>query len=175
MQPIDFLKARANLEQYLQQLAELATRSGLGPSLIALVRLRVSQINGCAHFVDLYTTDARVAGETEQRLASLPVWHESPFFTARERAALEWSEAVTLVAQRHFSDEAWQRLTLQLSSEEILNLTLLAAQSHIPGELWRRLTPQLTQSEIDDLTLLVTIVNTRNRFAATCQQTAELP
>jgi AhpD family alkylhydroperoxidase len=175
MQPLDSQKAEVKLEQYLLRLEALVARSGPEPSVIALVCLRVSQINGCGHLVDLYTAAARTAGETEQRLTTLPVWHQSQSFSDRERAALEWSEAVTLVAQSHFPDQAWKRLTQQLSSEEIVDLTLLAAQSHVPHELWMRVTPQLTQQEIDELTLLVMVVNTRNRFAIDRQRTPELP
>jgi len=175
MQRLDFRKASARHEQYLLQLEHLTTLSSLEPSLIALVSLRVSQVNGCAQLVDLYTAAARMAGQTERRLAAVACWHRSPLFTDRERAALECSEAVALVARGQFPDKTWKRLTLQLSSEEIVDLTLLAAQTHVPNELWMRLTPQLAQQEIDDLTSLVTVVNTRNRFVIAREQTPALP
>jgi len=175
MKPLDFQKPSAQLERYLLQLEDLATRNGLESSLVALVSLRVAQINGCAPFVDLYTVAARTAGQTEQRLAALPAWHHSPCFTHRERAALECSEAVTLVAHSQLPDEAWERLTQQLSSEEIVDLTLLVARSHVLDELWMRLTPQLAEQEIDDLALLVTVINTRSRFARAHRQAPELP
>lgn len=166
MQPIDVQKASAELAQ----LQEQAARSALEPSLVALVCLRVSQISGCAVFVDLHVAAAQTAGESEQRLGALALWHHSPLFTQRERAALEWSEAVTQVAHSHIPDEAWKRLLSQLAPAEIVDLTVLAAQCRVPDELWLRLTPELTQQEIDDLTYLVTVVSTRNRLAMACSQ-----
>jgi AhpD family alkylhydroperoxidase len=85
----------------LQRLSGIVKRSGLEPSLIELVKMRASQINGCAYCIDMHSTDARAAGETEQRLYALNAWRETPFFTDRERAALALTEAVTLVAQTH--------------------------------------------------------------------------
>jgi AhpD family alkylhydroperoxidase len=86
------------LEQYVRQ-------SGLELKLLELVRLRASLLNGCAYCVDMHTKDARAEGETEQRLYAVPVWRETPFFTERERAALAWTEAVTLVGKNHVPDE----------------------------------------------------------------------
>jgi AhpD family alkylhydroperoxidase len=159
--------ADSELVQLLAQLQEHAIKGGLEPGLVALVGLRVSQINGCGRSVALHTEAARSAGETQERLTALAVWHQSPYFTDRERAALEWSEAVTQVAQSHVSQEAWQRLAPQLAPEEIVDLTLLAAQSHVPDALWIRLTPQLAGQAIDDLTLLVTAINIRHRLQMT--------
>src|SRR4051794_3612654 len=88
------LKAMYGLESYVR-------RSGLEPSVIELIKLRASQINGCAYCIDMHTKDARASGETEQRLYLLSAWREAPFYTDRERAALEWTEAVTLVADGH--------------------------------------------------------------------------
>src|SRR5436189_4324791 len=82
--------------------------SRLEPSLLELVRLRASQINGCAFCIDMHTKDARANGETEQRLYTLSVWRETPFFTDRERAALEWTEALTLIHQDQAPDEIYQ-------------------------------------------------------------------
>src|SRR5271166_1547999 len=78
--------------------------SGLEPSLLELVKMRASQLNGCAYCLDMHSKDARAAGETEQRLYSLPAWRETPFFTSRERAALAWTEAVTNIQEGHASD-----------------------------------------------------------------------
>ena len=151
--------------QLLQQLQEQAGRRGLPFGLIALVGLRVTQLNGCAGFLALQTTAARAAGETERRLAALPDWQGSPLFTDLERAALEWSEAVTEAVQRRVPKEAWKRLAPQFAPGELVELALAAAQSEVPEELWARLTPQLTPQQIDDLTLLVTVLNTRNHCA----------
>jgi len=97
---------------------------GLEPSLLELVRLRASQINGCAYCIDMHTKDARAAGETEQRLYTLAVWHETPFFTDREHAALEWTETVTQIAEAHIPDDVYERVRGQFNEAEIAALTL---------------------------------------------------
>src|ERR1017187_7378364 len=93
--------------------------SGLEPSLQELVKTRASQMNGCAYCIDMHTKDACAAGETEQRLYALSAWHETPFFTDRERAALAWTETVTLVGDTHVPDETYE-LARKLFSEEEL-------------------------------------------------------
>lgn len=98
--------------------------SGLEASLLELVRLRASQINGCAYCIDMHTKDARAFGETEQRLYTLSAWRETPFFTARERAALHWTEQVTLISEDHVPDELYQELREEFSEAEIVNLTI---------------------------------------------------
>ena len=98
--------------------------SKLEPSLIELVKMRASQINGCAFCLDMHSKDARAAGETEQRLYALNAWSETPFFTDRERAALAWTEAVTLVADGHVPDAAYDEAMQQFSEEELVNLTM---------------------------------------------------
>ena len=98
--------------------------SKLEPSLIELVKMRASQINGCAFCLDMHSKDARAAGETEQRLYTLPAWRETPFFTDRERAALAWTEAVTLVAEDHVPDAVYKEARQQFSEEELVNLTM---------------------------------------------------
>src|SRR5207249_9558391 len=85
------------------------TAANLHPSLFELVKIRASQINGCAYCIDMHTKDARAAGETEQRVYAINAWRETPFFTDRERAALEWTEAVTRVGETHVPDEIYQR------------------------------------------------------------------
>ncbi len=99
-------------------------KSGLEPSLLHLLEFRVSQINGCAYCLDMHSKDLRAAGETEQRLYLLEAWRESPFYTERERAALAWAEAVTLVTEGHVPDEVYERARGQFSEEELVNLTL---------------------------------------------------
>jgi AhpD family alkylhydroperoxidase len=98
--------------------------SKLESSLLELVKMRASQINGCAYCLDMHSKDARAAGETEQRLYTLPAWRETPFYTDRERAALAWTEAVTLVAQDHVPDAVYNEVRQQFSDEELINLTL---------------------------------------------------
>ena len=96
---------------------------GLEKSLIELVKTRASQVNGCAYCIDMHTKDARAAGETEQRLYALSAWRETPFFSDRERAALAWTEAVTLVADGHVPDDVFQAVRPHFSDAELVDLT----------------------------------------------------
>jgi AhpD family alkylhydroperoxidase len=98
--------------------------SKLERSLIELVDIRASQLNGCAYCIDMHTIEARAEGENEQRLYALNAWRETPFFTDRERAALAWTEAVTLVADNHIPDDAYEEARKCFSEEELVNLTL---------------------------------------------------
>ncbi|HEU4694668.1 MAG TPA: carboxymuconolactone decarboxylase family protein [Vicinamibacterales bacterium] len=93
------------------------------PSVFLLVEIRASQINGCAYCIDMHTKDARAAGETEQRIYALNAWRETPFFSDRERAALEWTEAVTRIADTHVPDEIYDRVATQFNEEELVALT----------------------------------------------------
>ena len=111
------VKAQRGLEAYVHE-------SGLDPSLIELVKLRASMVNGCAYCVDMHTKDARLAGETEQRLYAVSVWHEAPFFTPRERAALRWTDAVTDLAHRDVTDELFSDVRAQFSERELVDLTM---------------------------------------------------
>ena len=99
-------------------------QSKLEPALIELVKIRVSQINGCAFCIDMHTKDARAEGETEQRIYALPAWEETPFFTDRERTALALTEAITLVGEGHVPDEVYEKGRKSFSDEELVNLTL---------------------------------------------------
>lgn len=110
-------RAMAGLETYIRH-------SGLEPSLLHLIKLRASQINGCAYCIDMHSKDARAEGDTEQRLYALNAWRETPFYTERERAALAWTEAVTLISQNHVPDELYEEVKTQFSDEELANLTL---------------------------------------------------
>ena len=98
---------------------------GLEMPLIELVKLRASQINGCAYCVDMHTKDARFAGETEQRLYAVSVWRDTPFFTPRERAALAWAEAVTELSRAGVSDELFAATREQFSEAELVALTMV--------------------------------------------------
>jgi AhpD family alkylhydroperoxidase len=95
----------------------------IDPKLFALVKIRASQLNGCAYCLDMHTKDARLAGETEQRLYALSAWHETPFFTPRERAALEYTEAVTRVGDTHVPDDLYARVSKLFDEDEMVALT----------------------------------------------------
>ena len=99
-------------------------KSGIERPMIELVKMRASQINGCAYCLDKHSQDARAEGETEQRLYTLDAWHETGFYTERERAALAWTEALTLVAQTHAPDDVYQMVRAQFEEAELVNLTL---------------------------------------------------
>src|SRR3984957_18895836 len=122
---LDFYKASPTGTRAMMALEKVVSECGLEKPLMELVRLRASQINGCAFCVDMHTTDARKGGETERRLASVVVWREAPFFTDRERAALAWTEAVTLVSHDHVPDAIWEAVRPHFSDEEMVDLTLL--------------------------------------------------
>src|SRR5439155_19323338 len=109
MQPrLDYRELAPDGAKALMALEGYVRNSGLEKSLIELVKLRASQINGCAFCIDMHTHDARAAGETEQRLYCLGAWRECPFYSDRERAALEWTEAVTLITHGHIPDEVFE-------------------------------------------------------------------
>ncbi len=103
----------------LQRLHRTVAGSGLEPDLLELIKVRASQINGCAYCIDMHTKDARAAGETEQRLYALSAWRETPFFTERERAALALTEAVTLVADTHVPRDVVDEASAPFSAEEL--------------------------------------------------------
>jgi AhpD family alkylhydroperoxidase len=103
--------------------------------LFELVKIRASQINGCAYCLDMHTKDARLAGETEQRIYALNAWRETPFFSDRERAALEWTEAVTCVADTHVPDDIHERVSQHFNEDELVTLTFAV----IVINAWNRL------------------------------------
>jgi AhpD family alkylhydroperoxidase len=121
---IDYEKVAPGAVQVLRKVEEYVRGSGLEGSLLELVRLRASQMNGCAYCVDMHTKDARNQGETEQRLYAVSVWQEAPFFTERERAALAWTEAVTWVGWQHVPDEAYQTARMYFTDKELVDLTM---------------------------------------------------
>ena len=116
----DTIKALSALEAQVQA-------SDLEKSLIELVKTRASQINGCAFCINMHTQDARKQGETEQRLYLLNAWRESPVYTDRERAALAWTEAVTLISETHAPDDVYEQVRAQFSEVETVDLTMLVA------------------------------------------------
>ena len=113
----DGFKAMYGLQQYVEN-------SGLEHSLLELVKMRTSQINGCAYCLDMHSKDARAAGETEQRLYVLDAWREAPFYSDRERAALEWTEALTQIHDNKVSDELYAQARKQFSEKELTDLSL---------------------------------------------------
>lgn len=134
---IDYRKAVPHEAlQAMYALEGQVRKSGLETKLLELVRMRASQINGCAYCLDMHSKDARAEGETEQRLYGLNAWREAPYYSDRERAALEWTEAVTLVSR-----------------------------DQVPDEVYERVRQQFNETELASLTLCVTMINSWNRFA----------
>ena len=124
-QRIDILSASPGALKAMLGLASFLHKSGLDTKLLDLINLRVSQINGCAYCIDMHWKDLRAIGETEQRLYGLDSWRESPYYTDRERAALAWAEAVTLVANtKEVPDEVFEEAHHHFNDEELANLTL---------------------------------------------------
>src|SRR5437660_11641651 len=117
------------------QLEKFLHDSGLEASLIHLIKLRTSQINGCAYCLDMHWKDLRAIGESEQRLYSLEAWSETPFYSERERAALAWTEALTRVAETHVPDELYEQARKEVSEKELADLTLAVATINA----WNRL------------------------------------
>ncbi len=137
MQPrLDFYAADPAIMKVLIGVENQLAKGTLDILLKELVRLRASQINGCAFCLDMHVTDAVKAGETQRRLATLSAWRETPFFSDRERAALEWTESLTLVSQ-----------------------------NHVPDAVWETVRPHFTDAELMELTALITSINSWNRFA----------
>lgn len=134
-QRLDYLKLAPEATRALYALEGYLVRSGLEPGLRELVKIRASQINGCAFCIDMHTKDARAAGETEQRIYALNAWRETPFFTDRERAALAWTEALTRISEG------------------------------VPDDLYAATRTQFGEKELVDLTWAVAAINTWNRVA----------
>jgi AhpD family alkylhydroperoxidase len=121
-------KAMYALENYLAE-------SGLEHRLIHLMKMRASQINGCAYCIDMHSKDARALGETEQRLYELDAWRETPFYSDRERAALAWTEAITLVSETHVPDSVYEEVRKFFNEKEIVDLTFVVTTINA----WNRL------------------------------------
>ena len=121
---IDITRVNPGIMQAMFALERQIRKSGLDETLLELVRMRASQINGCAYCLDMHSKDARARGETEQRLYGLNAWRETPYYSARERAALEWTEALTLVSETHVPDDVYERVREQFSEDELVHLTL---------------------------------------------------
>jgi AhpD family alkylhydroperoxidase len=122
---IDLMHVNPGVMQAMLGLERQVRRAGLDHRLLDLIRMRASQINGCAYCLDMHSKDARAAGETEQRLYGLNAWRETPYYSARERAALEWTEALTRVAgTAGITDDLYDRVREQFSEDELVHLSL---------------------------------------------------
>lgn len=121
---IDAMQASPDAIKAMFAMEAVVHRLGLEPALLDLVKVRASQINGCAFCIDMHHREALERGESLQRLTLLSVWREAPFYTNREQVALEWTEAVTLVSESHVSDDTYARVIEHFSPPELVNLTL---------------------------------------------------
>ena len=136
MEPrIDARKHAPEAQKAMYALEQYIAGCGLEHGLIHLLKLRASQINGCAYCIDMHSKDARALGETEQRLYELDAWRETPFYSDRERAALAWTEAVTLVSQTHVPDSTYEEVRKHFSEKEIVDLTFVVTTINA----WNRL------------------------------------
>ena len=136
MQPrFDYRKYAPEVMNNMLALEKYLSTCGLEHGLIHLLKMRASQINGCAYCIDMHSIDARALGETEQRLYALDAWRETPFFTGRERAALAWIEAITLVSETHVPDDVYEEVKKLFSEKEIMDLTIVATIIN----MWNRL------------------------------------
>lgn len=132
---ISFHHTAPQAMQLLRQIERYLAESGLEPGLLHLLKLRASQINGCAYCIDMHWKDLRAAGEGEQRLYGLDAWEESPYYSERERAALAWTEAVTRVGEGHVPDAVFARVRPHFDDKQLADLTLSVAMIN----LWNRL------------------------------------
>ena len=121
---IDYPKVAPQAYMAMRGLEAYVRQSGLDPRLLELVKARASQINGCAYCIDMHTKDARAHGETEQRLYALAAWREAPFFSERERAALAWTEVVTLIADGPIEEEDYEDVRQHFDEKALVDLTL---------------------------------------------------
>ena len=136
MEPrIDYLKNARGVYEAMLGLEKYLHQSGLEESLLQLIKLRASQINGCAYCIDMHWKDLRAMGESEQRLYGLDAWEESPYYTDRERAALLWTEAVTNIRDGHVPDEVYEKVRMLFPEKELADLTLAIATINA----WNRL------------------------------------
>lgn len=142
---LDYAAAAPGAMKAMKGLQAYINTTDLEPSLLELVKLRASQINGCAYCVSLHAHDARTKGETEQRIYSLSVWREAPFYSDRERAAMEWTEALTLLAE-----------------------------THVPDAVFEAVRPHFSDKELADLTLAVVLINGWNRFGVSFRDVPEV-
>lgn len=122
---IDYARVASDAVRVMMELERYIATSRIEPPLRDLVKLRASLLNGCAYCIDMHSKDARARGETEQRLYGLAAWRETPFYSERERAALAWTDAVTLVSETHVPDDVFEAARSQFSEEELVDLTMV--------------------------------------------------
>ena len=134
-QRLDYSKTSPDGIGILRQLEGYLKNAGLEPELVELVKLRASQINGCAYCIDMHTKDARSHGESEQRLYGVTAWRETPFYSERERAALAWTESVTRISADQVPEEIYQQVKQHFTERELVDLTLAV----IAINSWNRL------------------------------------
>src|SRR5574338_1303239 len=134
-QRINYSKVASEGVENLRKLEVYIKNAGLEPDLVELVKLRASQINGCAYCIDMHTKDARTHGESEQRLYGLSAWRETPFYSERERAALDWAETVTKISEDQVPDEVYEQVKEHFTEKELVDLTLAV----IAINAWNRL------------------------------------
>ena len=135
MQRFDYVKAAPGAYHALLGLEKYLRESGLEESLLHLIKLRASQMNGCAYCIDMHWKDSKAVGQPDQKLYELNAWEECPFYTERERAALAWTESVTQVAQSRVPDELYEKVRQHFSEKELADLTLAIATINA----WNRL------------------------------------
>ena len=133
--PINYAKVAPQAMQAMRALQEYVSKTELEPSLLELVKLRASYINGCAYCIDMHSKDARAQGETEQRIYAVPVWRETPFFTPRERTALAWTESVTEISKGGVSEQLYAEATAEFGERHLVELTMAV----ITINAWNRL------------------------------------
>jgi AhpD family alkylhydroperoxidase len=125
MEPrVEIQKVAPEAYRAMLEVSGYARRAGMDATLLELVKVRASQINGCAYCIDMHTKDARANGESEQRLYVLSAWREAPFYNERERAALEWTEALTRIAESHAPDSLYEEVRKHFSEAEIVTLSM---------------------------------------------------
>jgi AhpD family alkylhydroperoxidase len=144
---LDAYSANPGLFKAMRALEHAVSHSGLEHSLIHLVKMRASQINGCAYCLHMHSSDARAAGESEARLYLLDAWHESAMYTAREKAALAWTEALTLLSQTHAPDDVYAAMAKEFSESDQVALTMLIVA--ING--WNRISVGFRSAHPNDL------------------------
>ncbi|MGF6668702.1 carboxymuconolactone decarboxylase family protein [Pseudomonas monsensis] len=142
---LDYYNASPKAMKAMIAMEALTSHLSIEQPLLQLIRIRASQLNGCAFCTDMHSVDARRAGESDRRLYAIAVWRDSGFFNPRERAALAWTEAVTLLAESHVPDEVYQQAKAQMSEAELVDLTIAVTTINS----WNRLAVSFRQTPSD--------------------------
>ena len=149
-QRLDVMKVSAGAYKAMSALQAYVDASGLERTILELVKIRASQINGCAFCIAMHTAEARKLGESDERMHLLDAWREAPIYNARERAALAWTDAVTLISEGHVPDEVYDEARRQFSEKELVDLTaaVVAINGWNRAAIAFRATPQVTSARI---------------------------